>query len=735
MFARICLLVCGLLFLAMHQPAAAAGLFELAQKGTAAEIKDHLARHKESPDDLTRALFHAIENKASDDVLELLVKSGADVNGCTSILEMDGGSEDQGYEVDGGDEVAYEYDTDWSGYSPLEMALHDTRMATQLLRLGANPDVCQFEGKTPLFLEVIKKEPTPLLHALLQAGADPNWPLHGPVCPRPDGEIEGVPCVVLEFALHSPAIVRTLLDAGARSNHHIYALATQNRSLPTDLLQRLDPTLLPDGSPKTPDSLISQAIDSYRTGNMKGCRAALEDLNRSFELPKPVLSAHYFLRSICSDNDLEDAEKALRYDPSQARNHRQYISSLLQQQRYKEALRALPSALKLTPDDARLYLYRATCHMQAGSIREAEKDLDKAASLKDLPQMWMQRGELALLQQRPDLAAQHFKTALDKGQKHDADSTWLYLAALQEYAGKQDEARHSLQQRVRVLNPDGTKGALDSFEQNLGSTVMMPFGLLARALKNFHYWRGEIVSAQACNWRETINGTVVDLRKSHLEWLAEKSKEYSLPQEKAAIAYLESFCLADVAQQLKKTALALRFCPKEPVYHYHHGQLLLQEGQYADAKKHLQQAVSLGQKNGLVRNLLAQARIAHEQGVQDSASQLVKQADTYAHHESEKRLVAAATAALLVGTDWPDLSVSPTSRKQEPSAEPASPAPAASVALPDIAAPSAVEPVTPPAPESAAPSVELLSEQPTGPASPPSPADNSPISVELLRLD
>lgn len=721
--ARLCFLVCGLLLLAMPLPAAAAGLFELAQNGTAAEIQNHLARHRESPTNLSRALFLAIEKKAPDDVLTLLVKSGADVNACMTVIEMHGGSEDD-----------YQTDSDGFCYSPLQMANDDPRMATLLLRLGADPNVTDFDGGSPLFYEVTKKAPTPLLHALLKAGADPNQELPAPTCPRPDGEIEGAPCAALEFALNSPEIVRILLDAGARSNRHIHALASRSRSLPPDLLQRLDPARLPDGSLKTPDSLISQAIARHRAGDMKGCRAALEDLNGSFALPKPVLSAHYFLRSICTNNDLEDAEKALRYDPAQARNHRQYIAALLQRQRYKDALRALPRALKLAPDDVRLYLYGAACLMHTGNIREAEKALDKAAALRDLPQLWMQRGELALLQQRPDLAAQHFQTALDKGQKHDAQTTWLYLAALQDYAGKQDEALRSLQ-RAAALNPAGKKSDVGYYEEHLDSVIMLPFGLLAPALKDFLFRRDSIVSAQARNWTETVNGTVVDSRAVLLQVLSWDVKKASLPQEKAAVAYLESFCLADVAQQLKKTALALRLCPKEPVYHFRHGQLLLQQGQYAAARKHLQQAVSLGQKNGLVRNLLAQARIAHEQGAQDTASQLVKQADAQARHEGEKRLAAAATAALLAGTDWPDLNTSPAPRKQEPAAEPAPPASPARAALPDMAAPSAAGPGTPPAPESAAPDVELLPDQPAAPASPTSPAADSPISVELLHVD
>ena len=173
---------------------------------------------------------------------------------------------------------------------------------------------------------------------------------------------------------------------------------------------------------------------------MKGCRAALDDLNRSFALPKAVLSAHYFLRSLCSDNNLEDAEKALRFDPSQARNHRQYVAALMQRHRYSEALRALPKALKLAPKDARLYLYRAACRMRMGKLREAERDVEHAASIRELPQVWLQRGELALLQQRPDLAAQHFHGALDKGQKYKVQTTWLYLAAIHEYAGRTEES-------------------------------------------------------------------------------------------------------------------------------------------------------------------------------------------------------------------------------------------------------------------------------------------------------
>lgn len=698
---RFCFLLCAFLLFAAPLTVAASGLFDLAQKGTAAQIQEHLARHRESPADLVRALFLAIENRASDEVLTLLIKSGADVNACMSRIERYG---------DSGED--YYADNDAFCYSPLQIAHGDPRMAPLLLRLGADPNVTAFEGESPLFHEVTKKEPTPLLHALLKAGADPNLPLIGPICPRPDGDIEGAPCVALEFALHSPEIVRILLDAGARSNRHIHALATRSNTLPPDLLQRLDPVRLPDGSLKTPDSLIQQAIARYRSGDGDGCRAILDDLNASFDLPKPILSAHYFLRSICTGDSLGDAEKALHYDTAQPRNHRQYIAALLRLERYRDALRALPRALKLSPDDARLYLYRASCLMHTGNLREAEKAINKAASLRDLPQLWVQRGELALLQQHPDQAAQHFQTALDKGQKQDAATTWLYLAALHDHAGKQDEALRCLQ-RARALNPAGRKTHADSYEEQLHSVIMMPFGLLAPTLKDFIYRRDSIVDAQARNWTENTNGTDIDSRAILLQVLAYDVKNASLPQEKAALAYLETFCLADTAQQLKKTALALRLCPKEPVYHFRHGQLLLQQGQYPAARKHLQRAVSLGQKNGLVENLLAQARIAHEQGARDTASQLVKQADSLARHEGEKRLAAAATAALLAGTDWPDLNT--------PAAPPRSALPAISTPAPSDAAPS-----------DAAPDVELLPDQPAAPASP---AADSPVSVELLHFD
>ena len=68
-------------------------------------------------------------------------------------------------------------------------------------------------------------------------------------------------------------------------------------------------------------------------------------------------------------------------------------------------------------------------------------------------------------------------------------------------------------------------------------------------------------------------------------------------------------------------------------------------------------------------------------------------------------------------------------------AETAPPAAPARAALPDIVAPSATGPITPSVPESAAPGVELLPDQPAVPVSPTSPVTDSPISVELLNLD
>ena len=576
-----------------------------------------------------------------------------------------------------------------------------------------------------------------MLQILLRSGADPDHPLDGPVCPRDSGEIEGAPCVALEFALHSPEIVRALLDAGATSNHHIFSLASR-ANLPADLLQRLDPTRLPDGTVKTPDALMSRAIACAKAGDMKGCRAALDDLNRSFALPKAVLSAHYFLRSLCSDNNLEDAEKALRFDPSQARNHRQYVAALMQRHRYGEALRALPKALKLAPEDARLYLYRAACRMRMGKLREAERDVEHAASIRELPQVWLQRGELALLQQRPDLAAQHFQSALDKGQKYKVQATWLYLAAIHEYAGKTEESLRCARQ-AKTFNAPGKISSANRYEEAVGSEIMTPYGLVSPFFENFIYYRTRILSEREKNWTDTVRDTTVNTRKNVIQMIESGMKENAtLPQVKASLAYLLTFCLEDTDKRLRQSATAVRLCPKDYVYRFRHGELLLQKKEYASALASFRQAMELGQKNKGVENLISQARIAIIQEDRETASQLVEQADALAASETERRLTAAAMAALLAGADWPESgggrSLPTASASANPAPAEADKKPAPGTAEMPVRSQQAATPAA--ASDHTVPAIELL---PDGlgasDAQKQGTAKEESISVELLPLE
>ena len=166
-------------------------LFILAQKGLVDQLQRHLLQHKENSHDLTRALHMSIDGKAPVPVIEMLVKAGADVNGALNDVDVYGGDPSQ--------DMA---DVEKMGLTPLGRAGSQVHLLEALLKNGADPNETTFEGGTLLLKEIGNGLPTEKLRLLLRYGANPNWVIGYPTCPRdPHGNgaaiIEGVPCTAL----------------------------------------------------------------------------------------------------------------------------------------------------------------------------------------------------------------------------------------------------------------------------------------------------------------------------------------------------------------------------------------------------------------------------------------------------------------------------------------------------------------------------------------------------------
>ncbi len=613
---RAAFALCGVFLSAIQ--AYGATLLDAAQTEPADRLQARMAGHTHDRAELTRALHLAVRNNPDPAVLGVLIRAGADPKAVLAEHEIVGGEPDE-----------HLPDSQQGGTSPLEAAWGDLPKMRVLLEHGADPNERDFEGGTR-FAQEAARGSVETVALLLQYGADPDIPVDGPNCPRgPDLDfapaVEGAPCTALEFALHDPRKVKLLLDAGAHTNRLIYSRALE-AGLPADLLQRLDPSRFPDGTPKTADGLFASAAASARRKDFAACLETLDDLHRSFALDNAALASLYYLKSLCGNNNLDDAKKARDLDASRSRNHRQYVSALLHRHEYAEALEALKPALRLAPDDVRLYLYRATCLMHLGKLKQAERDIRKALELEEHPQAHHLRGELHLLARRADRAEQDFVKALALGQKINADRNLLYQAALKEHAGDLDAAARLAQEAD--ARPSGTVPAGAEQQLNgIGSPVLMPAGLIDPVRRTFVVERSALLREMQNSWITLFDGREVDTRRMTIDRLQRAAgRKREQPAEAAPFRYLLTFCVAEPEQALKNIDAAIGLRPDEYVYHFRQGELLYLQGRHEAALKALKKALELGQANRVHRNWLYQAHIAAGKGDMQTALRLADKA-------------------------------------------------------------------------------------------------------------
>ena len=82
----------------------------------------------------------------------------------------------------------------------------------QLLRLGADPNAVDNEGRTPIHLAVSRDPDGQMTTLLLEAGADPNRAQRG------DSQFRAKTLLHLAAETHNPVVVKHLLDGGADVN-------------------------------------------------------------------------------------------------------------------------------------------------------------------------------------------------------------------------------------------------------------------------------------------------------------------------------------------------------------------------------------------------------------------------------------------------------------------------------------------------------------------------------------
>lgn len=634
---KILLLSAFLLGCAMQ--ARGAALFDIAQAGNAAQLQDHISQNTYSKKELTRALHMAVEKNPDVDVITVLAKAGADVNINLSDSEVYGGDPEE-EEPDG---MAF-------GSCPLSRADENIAKTTALLQAGADPNYRDFEGATLLMRSVQSDNAKnmEILRLLLQYKANPNIPIDGPSCPRfgSDGmAIEGVPCTVLEFSLKNPEKVRLLLDAGAHTNRHIYALA-QKKKLPPDLLQRLDPTRMPDGSPKTVKTLFSTAITYVENNDFKQCKKILDDLHRSFELTTPLLASLFYMKSICYEHDVEYAERALKLDATQQRNHLQYITALLRKNKYKQAQQAIKQAMRILPEDARLYLFRSICHVRLGNIKQASMDINRSLALKEMSLAYFTRGELHLANGDEEKAEADFIRAYDMGQRMNADMNLLYQAAIKERQGDINAAMQ-LAKRADDISHSSTKLYINA----IGSDILIPAGLIDPARRNYFFNRSMIVDSAKNNGKD--KGLQTDTRRMRTDSIKKEMKGVT-SWEAAAFLYLLTFCEEDPTARLRYIDRAIKAVPGEWVYYYRRGELHFREGRYDLAQRDFTRAMEYGQQGKAHQNMLYQAYILAKKDHMQGALILTKRALALVKTEQERRTVEDAIAAVLAGS-LPDI--------------------------------------------------------------------------------
>lgn len=645
--------IIGLIFIGLCLAAPAWGqpeklLFDLASSGTADEVKALVSRQNFSQRELDLALHMATETNSSAEVLKVLIAVGANVKSMFTEDDLMFASLPDGEEVEGDREamsVLYDWTTVQRAYDLEKLAL--------LLEHGADPNIDTEGASLPLLLEIQHgRGPTERLKLLLRY-ADPNIHLTGDsVCQRThhmdrNNQDRFVPCVALEFALDNADTVRLLLEAGAKSNYLIYQKAKAAKKLPDDLIKRLDPARNPDGSAKTIEGLLSLAIKQAAERKYNEANETLDDLYLSFKLPKSTLAAVWYLRSLCSDDDLDSAKKALDLEPSQVRHHRQYVSALIYEANYAEALKALRTALKRFPKDRRLYLYQAVAYGYSGNISKAQDYIDKALSAGDDPQTYFRRGEIYLMAGKEDKAEADFRKALEMGQQANARLSLLYLAGIKERQGDIDSALNLASKAENY--PDRPKLTWSNQSIRDGQQVILPASLVGKVRQNFEIERAFIVrcSAAGCRGDASKQSPTFDCRENAVSNLKNWIQETSLRHEAAAFHYLLSFCAKESAQQLKHIDEAIKGSPTEYAYFYRRGELYRENGQDAQALADFIKAMDLGQLNKAHQNLLYQADLRFKQGDKEAALKLAEKALlNYARSPADKEQVQAAIRAL-----------------------------------------------------------------------------------------
>ncbi len=641
---KIFIILCIFIFNAIN--ANANTLFEFAKKGTSEQLWTYISRNRCSKEELTRALHMAVDKNPSADVITLLAKAGADVNIHLLDAEVYGGVPEEDLP-----------DCEAGGSSPLSRAWGNIPKMEALLQAGADPNEGAFEGGTLFTQEASHVEtPSDVMRLLIKYKADPNAPVEGPNCPRyGDAAIEGVPCTALELAIKNPETVRLLLDAGARTNRHIYKLALK-AGLPQSLLQRLDHTRLPDGSQKTAKKLFASAIEQIKNESFGDCKTTLDDIHHSFELPKQMLSSLYYLKSICYGHNIEFAKKAIEIDSGQPRNHLQYMASLAHRHDYKKLLFAANQASRVLQNDARLYLYRGIGHMHLGNINQAETDIDKSLAIREMPQSCFAKGELHLLMGDSHNAERYFVKSLEMGQKIHADLNLLYQSAMKEREGDMDGAVKLAKKAEEIQKINNTRAGAGWHTATVGSDILVPDGLIDPERRDFFFARLSILNTAQKGWKEKNSQT--DLRKMEIDSLKRAINRHDVPPHKSApFYYLLTFCLEDSAKRLESIDKAIELNPKEYVYYYRRGELHFRNGRYDLAQKNFSQALEHGQQNRAHQNLLYQASMAARNGFTQKALLLAEKARGFAGTAYDGQAVESAIAALSSG-GLPDIALS-----------------------------------------------------------------------------
>ncbi len=581
------------IFLYMSESVYSSDLISMAKSGTPDDIRMLLTNRQYAKEEITRALYFAIENNPSTEVMEILIKAGANIN-----INL------QEYEIDGTPEPEYYTEADSCGRSPLSAAGDDLKKVEVLLKHGADPNEMDCEGD-PLIL--LHDRDIGYINLLLKYNVDLNMPIIGTACPRNEAmgnEIEGAPCTALEYFLDKPELAHLLLDHGAHTNRLIYSKAIEQK-VPESLLKRLDPTIDETGRKKDVSQMLIKAVDYFKQNDSDKCNEILDDIHRSFSLDNDTLSAIYYLKSMANLNDVDYAEKSVRLGNNKIRNHIQYISALMSHNGYAKGIKASNTALKMFKDDVRLYLYKSICLIREGKHNEAKKNIDIANSLKESALAYFILGELNYSLGNLTEAENYFKKAVSMGQKGSLEANLTYQSNINEYRG---DLRGALSLAQASEKANKKKSQSDNDIESLGDKILMPLGLINPARDDFSCWRANINRTLKKGWigyweQERKH---VDAREYLIYIMQLCIDKYKLKRDKSAFMYLMSYCGLTTKDNIKYINQAIKLVPTEYVYLYRKGEIYFEAEQYEQVIQILSNAITKGQKNALYQNYAMQ---------------------------------------------------------------------------------------------------------------------------------